>query len=143
MSEVASAGHPKGIPPDRLTITNEIENSIVITASTVTSSNKCSAVYLTCRNSNIEEVKRLLKTIKLDEMDRIEPNGSTTLHVACFHSHQEIVKLLLEAAADRAISNKYNCLSFDEGKNNETNNLSFVYRLAIDSYQPRVPSNEN
>ena len=82
----------------------------------VTPSNKCSNFYLACRTNNIEEVKKLLETITLDEIDKLEPNGSTALHTACYHGHEEIVELLLEAGADRSIHNKYHFLPFDEAK---------------------------
>jgi ankyrin repeat protein len=59
----------------------------------VASSSKSSDFYLACRYNNIKECKKLLETMTLDEMDRIEPNGSTALHVACYNDHAEIVKL--------------------------------------------------
>ncbi|CAF4102318.1 unnamed protein product, partial [Rotaria sp. Silwood1] len=101
------------------------ETGTTISTKTVAPSDKCSKFYLACRGNNIEEVKELLKTITLDEIDRMEPNGSTALHTACYHGHQEIVKLLLKAGADRAISNKYNYLPFDEALNDEIKELFF------------------
>jgi hypothetical protein len=91
----------------------------------VASSIKCSDFYLACRANNIEKVKELLKTITLNEIDRREPNGSTALHAACYHGHEEIVKLLLKTGADRAILNKYNYLPFDEALNDEIKELFF------------------
>src|SRR5262249_14963561 len=44
----------------------------------------------------------------------VEANGSTALHAASYHGHSDIVKLLLERGADRAIFNKFQCLPFDE-----------------------------
>ncbi|CAF1047013.1 unnamed protein product [Rotaria sordida] len=59
----------------------------------------------------------------LDEIDKIEPIGSTALHVASYRGHFRIVKLLLEAGADRAIQNKHNCLPFDEALNDDIKEL--------------------
>jgi hypothetical protein len=87
------------------------------------SSNKCSDFYVACRSNNLEEVRNLLETITLDEIDRLEPNGSTALHSACYHGHEEIVALLLKAGADRAILNKFKCLPFDEAKNDKIKSL--------------------
>ena len=86
-------------------------------------SNICSDFYLACRNNRVEEVTRFLKQMMLNEVDRMEANGSTALHAASYHGHYEIVKLLLEAGADRAIRNKYNNLPFDEAKNDDIKNL--------------------
>jgi ankyrin repeat protein len=141
--------HPERLSPDQLITTKasgqksaSLSSPITTTTEIVTSSNKCSNFYLACRNNKIEEVKQLLKTIKPNEIDKIEPNGSTALHAACYHGHHQIVKLLLEAGADRAIPNKYKCLPFDEAKNEEIKKLFFVYQILIDLYQIQVLLNE-
>jgi hypothetical protein len=122
--------HPERIPPNNLTVINKTEgqsqsppNSVVPTARVKTSSKNCSDFYLACRTNNIEETTRLLSTMETEEIDRIEPNGSTALHAACFHGHREIVELLLKAGADRAIQNKYKYTPFDEAKNNDISEL--------------------
>jgi hypothetical protein len=84
---------------------------------------KCSDFYLACRNNKLEEVKKLLETISQDEIDQVEPNGSTALHAASYHGHADIVKLLLERGADRAIRNKFRCLPFDEASTDEIKEL--------------------
>jgi hypothetical protein len=104
-------------------ITTEAELITTIPIDSVVLSNRCSHFYLACRYNNIEEVKKLLEIITHEEIDRIEPNGSTALHAASYHGHREIVKLLLEAGADRAIQNKFKCLPFDEAADNETKEL--------------------
>jgi hypothetical protein len=80
---------------------------------------------MACRNNKLEEVKKLLENMTLDQIDQIEPNGSTALHIACYKGHKDIVKLLLEAGTDRAIPNKYNNLLFDEALNREIQGLFF------------------
>jgi len=89
------------------------------------SSTPCSNFYMACRNNNIKEVRKLLEKMTIDQIDQIEPNGSTALHAACFHGHIDIVKLLLEVGADRAIQNKFQCLPFDEAKNGQIKELFY------------------
>jgi hypothetical protein len=106
------------------TITTTAEMTSVATSTeTKAESNICSEFYLACRGNNVEEVEKLLKTITIEEIDRLEPNGSTALHAACYHGHEEIVKLLLVAGADRSIHNKHNYLPFDEAANDEIKSL--------------------
>jgi hypothetical protein len=90
-----------------------------------TPSVRCSKFYLACRNGEIDKVRKLLDDMTLDQIDQMEPNGSTALHAACFHGHREIVKLLLKVGADRAIQNKYQCLPFDEAKNSQIKELFY------------------
>ncbi|CAF1369255.1 unnamed protein product, partial [Didymodactylos carnosus] len=75
-----------------------------------------SALYNACRNNDIEQVKTLLTNTSLEQLNRIEPNGSTALHAASFLSRGEIVKLLLEQGADRWIKNRYNMTPYEEAK---------------------------
>ncbi|CAF4890082.1 unnamed protein product, partial [Rotaria magnacalcarata] len=58
---------------------------------TTTSPPKCSDFYIACRDNNQGKVKELLETMTPDEVDRLEPNGSTALHAACFYGHYHIV----------------------------------------------------
>jgi hypothetical protein len=123
--------HPERLSPDELTTVENIEQKSespsvsITTTEPVASPIRCSDFYLACRHNKIEKVKELLKTITLDEIDQLEPNGSSALHAACYHGHKEIVELLLKAGADRAVPNKYNCLPFDEAKNHEIKKLFF------------------
>jgi hypothetical protein len=101
-------------------ISTEADLRMTISIDSLILTEKCSNFYLACRYNKIEEVKKLLEKITRDDIDRTEPNGSTALHAAAFHGHREIVRLLLEAGADRAILNKYKCLPFDEASDDET-----------------------
>jgi hypothetical protein len=103
--------------------TEDAEPKTTITIDSLVLSNRCSDFYLACRYNKIEEVKKLLEKITRDEIDRVEPNGSTALHAAAYHGHQEIVRLLFEAGADRAIENKHKCFPFDEAADDETKQL--------------------
>ncbi|CAF4500767.1 unnamed protein product [Rotaria socialis] len=54
-----------------------------------------SPFYKACRHNDISSVKNYLQTISAEEINQIEPNGSTALHVAAYRGHEEIVELLL------------------------------------------------
>ena len=75
-----------------------------------------SKLYHACRSNDIELVKSHLKTMTPDEIDKLQPNGSTALHVASYYGHCEIVQLLLENGASRSIRNKYNFIPYEESK---------------------------
>ncbi|CAF3679616.1 unnamed protein product [Rotaria socialis] len=79
--------------------------------------------YMACRDNNVATLRRLLQTLPVEEMNKLEPNGSTGLHVACFRGHQEIVKLLLEKGVSRSIVNRYRCLPYDEAASNDIKQL--------------------
>ena len=44
--------------------------------------------------------------MSLEEVDQVEPNGSTALHAATYYNHQDIVKLLLERNCPRIALNR-------------------------------------
>ena len=93
--------------------------------STTRSSNELSEFYLACRTNNIAEVKKRLETISLTDIDRIEPNGSTALHAASYYGHENVVRMLLEAGADRGVKNRFKCLPFDEAANDCIKDIFF------------------
>ncbi|CAF2640044.1 unnamed protein product [Rotaria sp. Silwood2] len=82
-----------------------------------------SRFYNACRENNIDLVKDYLQTMSLEEINKMEPNGSTALHVAAYCGHEEIVKLLLEKGACSSTINKYNCTPLDEAKTNKIRQL--------------------
>ena len=67
-----------------------------------------SEFYFACRNNDIEIVRRLLDEHSVEELDQMEPNGSTGLHAACFYKNDQIVQLLLDRGFTRRMVNKYN-----------------------------------
>ncbi|CAF4443569.1 unnamed protein product, partial [Didymodactylos carnosus] len=103
--------------------TSEPATVALVTATQVNSSALCSEFYMACRANNVNAVQKMLETITVDDIDQMEPNGSTALHVACYNGHIEIVQLLLDANADRSIMNKYKCLPFDEAATEEIKEL--------------------
>ncbi|CAF2820607.1 unnamed protein product [Rotaria sp. Silwood2] len=54
--------------------------------------------------------------MSLDEINKLEPNDSTALHVAAYLGHEEIVELLLQKGACYTTVNRYNCTPLDEAK---------------------------
>ncbi|CAF1335083.1 unnamed protein product [Didymodactylos carnosus] len=72
---------------------------------------------------DINKVKQHLKSMTLDDINRLESNGSTALHAACYYGHYNIVQLLLDYGASRTITNKHKCLPYEEAKINETKQL--------------------
>ncbi|CAF1124871.1 unnamed protein product [Rotaria sordida] len=52
----------------------------------------------------------------VEEINRIEPNGSTALHVAAYRGYEKIVELLLDYGASCVAKNKYKCIPLDEAK---------------------------
>ncbi|CAF1238290.1 unnamed protein product [Didymodactylos carnosus] len=82
-----------------------------------------SKFYFACRNNELDAVTSLLKTASLDEINRLEPNGSTPLHAAAYYGNNDIVKLLLDHGASRTIKNKYDYTPHDEAKTDDTKRL--------------------
>ena len=82
-----------------------------------------SKFYYACRNGLIEEVRQQLPKMSLDEINKIQPNGSTALHAACYYGHKEIVQLLLDRGASRSIVNNYKCIPYDEAEKDELKQL--------------------
>ncbi|CAF1170322.1 unnamed protein product [Adineta steineri] len=69
-----------------------------------------SDLYLLCEKGETEKVRKILegsirKTI--DDLVKLEPNGSTALHIATKKGHVDIVRLLLEHRCSRTILNCY------------------------------------
>ncbi|CAF3947409.1 unnamed protein product [Rotaria magnacalcarata] len=87
---------------------------------------KVSNFYNGCRCGDFNQVQQLLSTMSLDEINKIESNGSTALHTACYHDHYDIVKMLLNAGASRSIRNRrYNLTPFQEAHTEQIRKLFF------------------
>ncbi|UJR35031.1 hypothetical protein I4U23_027807 [Adineta vaga] len=78
-----------------------------------------SDLYFACRDGDKATVERLLPQTPLRLLNRLEPNGSTCLHVASYNGHTDIVRMLLEYGACRRIINRYGCTPLDEAKTKE------------------------
>lgn len=73
-----------------------------------------SEFYHACSISDIPRVKSYLNQITLEEINRIESNGNTALHVAAFYHNLGVVYLLLKQGAVISIKNRYDFTPFEE-----------------------------
>jgi ankyrin repeat protein len=63
--------------------------------------------------------------MSLTEINRIEPNGSTALHAACYYENAAVVYLLLRYGALGSIPNRYGLTPYQETTN------SFIKQLLL------------
>ena len=82
-----------------------------------------SQLDIACCNGDQTTVEQLLSKLSLDDINQIEPNDSTSLHVSCYNNHFEIVKYLLDAGASSTILNKYGLRAMDEETSEEIKQL--------------------
>ena len=59
------------------------------------STDRCSDLYMACLDNDLASVQVLLETSPLEEVNTLEIDGSTALHLAVQLGHVEIVRLLL------------------------------------------------
>ncbi|CAF4299363.1 unnamed protein product, partial [Rotaria magnacalcarata] len=86
---------------------------------------KPSELYLACRNGDVEKVKQLVAQLNTADINRLEPNGSTSLHAASFYGHKAIVTMLLQNGAKSWMRNKYEMTPYEEAANDEIRSLFF------------------
>jgi hypothetical protein len=102
-----------------------------------------SALYVACRNGDLNTVEELLPTLTLDQINQIEPNGSTSLHAACYYNHPQIVKLLLDSGALRTTLNSHGCTAFDEATSEQVKQLfPRSFAAAQVRFSAEVPSKQ-
>ena len=82
-----------------------------------------SQFYYACRNNDVDSCICLLNECPLEDIDRMEPNGSTALHAACYFQHLEIVKKLLDRGFTRRVVNKFGNTPIDEADGEEIRQL--------------------
>lgn len=70
--------------------------------------------YNACLISDIPRVKYYLARMNINEINRIELNGSTALHTAAYHDNAAVVYLLLRNGALGSIKNRHNLTPFEE-----------------------------
>ncbi|CAF3836605.1 unnamed protein product [Rotaria sordida] len=85
-----------------------------------------SQFYIACRNGDIETVKQILSIAPYEQINQLEPNGSTGLHAAVFYGHADIVRLLLqEYGCERHRLNSYGLTAYQEAKTQEIRRLFY------------------
>ncbi|CAF4084639.1 unnamed protein product [Adineta steineri] len=70
--------------------------------------------YNACAANDIPRIKFHLAHMSSNEINRVEPNGSTALHVACYHHNAGAVYLLLRFGAIGSIKNRHGLTAFEE-----------------------------
>jgi hypothetical protein len=79
--------------------------------------------YNACRDNDVDITKQLLESMNLSEVNAIESDGETALHVACRNGHTDIIRLLLDRGASRSIRDKNNSVPYDVSKTEEVRQL--------------------
>ena len=80
--------------------------------------------YIACRTADINTVNNLLPSMSVEQISRLEPNGSTALHAASYYGHADIVRILLANGACRSSRNlHYNLTPFEEAHDDNIRRL--------------------
>ncbi|CAF1069963.1 unnamed protein product [Rotaria sordida] len=83
-----------------------------------------SQFYFACRNGDIDTVKQILPSIHYDQLNQLEPNGSTALHAATYFDHVDIVRLLLhEYSCQRNIQDHHDFMAYEKAQTDEMRQL--------------------
>ncbi|UJR29449.1 hypothetical protein I4U23_010661 [Adineta vaga] len=73
------------------------------------------SLHEACKTNNIDQVRQLLSTLSIDEINQQDINNRTALHIAAFNGNEELLKILLEHEnIDRNILNQWGSLAKDE-----------------------------
>jgi hypothetical protein len=83
-----------------------------------------SELFNACRDGDEATVKRLLPLTSVADLNRLEPNGRSCLHVACDRGHVEITQQLIDNGSSRVIKDKNGHTPFDQVQIKEILELS-------------------
>ncbi|CAF1234737.1 unnamed protein product, partial [Didymodactylos carnosus] len=89
--------------------------------------------YWACHEGEVDKVKNYMKNLTTEQLNKIEPNGSTALHAASFYGNEQIVRLLLEKGVSRSIRNRYSLTAYEEASTDEVKKL-FQRQSATDRF---------
>ena len=85
---------------------------------------EASKFYFACENGDIETVKQMLATIPYDQLNQVEPNGSTALHAATYFGYLDIVRLLLhQYGCQRHQKNRHGFTAYEVAQTDEMRQL--------------------
>ncbi|CAF1536113.1 unnamed protein product, partial [Rotaria sordida] len=80
---------------------------------------EASDFYWACRRGDIKTVQKLLPNLTYEQVNQLEPNGSTALHAASYFNQPRIVKLLLESGCSRTTLNRHGNTAYEEASTDE------------------------
>ncbi|CAF1339249.1 unnamed protein product [Didymodactylos carnosus] len=89
-------------------------------------------IYDLCRENRIEEIQNLLTTIDdINILNTIKhPTGSTSLHVACYYGHKQLVQVLLDYGALPSVRNfRHNLTPYEEAYTDDIKQLFINKRI--------------
>ncbi|CAM4939572.1 unnamed protein product [Rotaria socialis] len=90
---------------------------------------EASHFYHCCRLGSTSSVSTTLEDTAsgigetIDELNALQPNGSTALHAATYYGHLEIVELLLRYGCSRTALNRYGKRAYEEASTPEMRKL--------------------
>ncbi|CAF1170123.1 unnamed protein product [Didymodactylos carnosus] len=79
--------------------------------------------YFACRNGNIDYVLEKLPGMSIEDINKVEPNGSTAIHAATFYNHIDIVQELFKAGCSRTIYNNHGNRPYEEAQTEDMKKL--------------------
>ncbi|CAF2394417.1 unnamed protein product [Rotaria sp. Silwood2] len=87
---------------------------------------QASDFYFFCRNGKIHEVRQVLDaedSPSIEQLNELQPNGSTALHAATYYEHLDIVKLLLDRNCPCTQLNRFGRTAYEEARSPEMKQL--------------------
>ncbi|CAF0924421.1 unnamed protein product [Adineta ricciae] len=69
--------------------------------------------YWACRNGNLQVAKNIYPHLTYEQLNEVQPNGSTALHDACARNHIHVVKFLLEIGCSRTTLNSQHQTAYE------------------------------
>lgn len=84
---------------------------------------QASPFYWACRNGDIATVRNMLPNLTYEQVNEVQPNGSTPLHAACFYNQPQIVQLVLGSGCSRTVVNSHGNTAYQEAATDEIRSL--------------------
>ncbi|CAF0737468.1 unnamed protein product [Adineta steineri] len=87
---------------------------------------QASDFYFYCRNGEFDKVLEVINAenaLSIEQLNEVQPNGSTALHTATYYGHRDIVKLLLDRNCPRSTLNKFGRTAYEEAQSPEMKQL--------------------
>ncbi|CAF1594474.1 unnamed protein product, partial [Didymodactylos carnosus] len=109
--------------------------SDVISSAAEISVENTSVFYNACRDNDIKLVKELLPNMTIAQINHVEPNGNTALHIATQNEHKEIIELLLNVGISRSIQNQNEQTAYSIAPNTDIKHL-------FERFTQELPSDE-